>query len=85
VIEDSEDIRVSWTPDQVLSAMADLEDRTLRSSRMLSRRIERLEKSRGGSDFSEIGEQVTGIVTSVLIAYGLYLVLRAFACAGQQQ
>jgi hypothetical protein len=74
-----------WTEDKVLAAIADVEDRSLRAQRMLSHRVERLERTRGGSDFSEIGEQVTGIVTSVLVAYGLYLLLRAIACVGQQQ
>lgn len=72
-----------WTEDKLLTAMADVEDRLLRGQRMLSQRVERIERSKH-SDFSEIGDQVTSLATSLLIGYAIFVVMRAVLTCVQQ-
>ncbi len=81
-----EDLKTSWDETRMLTAIADVEDRTLRGQRMLSQRIERLEKNRGSHDFGDITETVASLATSLLIAYGIVVVVRTvLACVQQQQ
>lgn len=81
----TDELKTGWDETKVLTAIADVEDRLARGQRMLSQRIERIERSKH-SDFSEIGDQVTSIATSILVGYGIFLLMRAIiACVHQQQ
>ena len=81
----TEDLKTGWSEDRVLTAIADVEDRLSRGQRMLSQRVERIERSKH-SDFSEIGDQVTSLATSILVGYGIFLLMRAIvACVQPQQ
>lgn len=77
------ELQTGWDETKVLSAIADVEDRAIRGQRMLSQRLERLEKNRH-SDFSEISEQVASLATSLLIGYAIFVVMRSVLTCVQQ-
>lgn len=81
----SDELKTGWDETKVLTAIADVEDRLSRGQRMLSQRIERMERSKH-SEFGDITDQVTGLATSILVGYGIFLLVRAIlACVQQQQ
>ena len=85
MMDQDQEQETRWTEDRILTAIADVEDRSMRSSRMLSKRLDRLERSRH-SEFSELGDQVMSLATGLLMAYGVYLLVRAIvACVQPQQ
>lgn len=79
-----EDLKTGWDETKVLTAIADVEDRLSRGQRMLSKRVERIERSRSSMDFSEIGDQVASLATSLLIGYVIFAVMRAVIGCVQQ-
>ena len=76
----------AWDVDRVLSAIADVEERSKRAERMLSQRIDRLEKQRGGSlGIDEMTSEVGELVKTIVIGYGIFLLIRALMLWVQQR
>ena len=71
----------TWDVDRVLSAIADVEERAKRAERMLSQRIDRLEKRGGGSlgELDDLGSHVAAFARALLIGYGIAIALRALS------
>lgn len=76
-----------WSEDRLLTAIADVEARSLREYKMLSSRIDRLEKQRGGSlgELDDISSQIGDLARTLLIGYGVFVLIRFFMVWAQQR